>query len=410
MPIPIPKPLFDTLEHLLETPECVTLYLKSITIPDIEKEYDAIKEFLNSYAGSADTFNSYRREVERFVHWSWIVAQKPIKALDRNDLRNYLNFASTPPKEWISTKNISRFINKDGQRIANPEWRPFVARISKAQHKQGKRAEVRDHRLNNQSMQSVMSTLSTFYTFLQQEEYVDINPVRLIRQKSRFVQKQQNQRVTRKLSKTQWEFVIDTAEQLANQDPINERLLFMMATFYLLGLRVSEISETPDRIPCMGDFAPDNNSLWWFTTVGKGNKVRDIAMPDAMLEILKRYRKSLELTSLPTRGEQTPLLLKQRGRGGLGTRQVRNLVQQCFDQTAIRLRQAGKEDEAQDLMAATVHWLRHTAITADVTHRPREHVRDDAGHENAATTDRYIDSDRQARHKSAQTKPLKPTI
>jgi len=187
-------------------------------------------------------------------------------------------------------------------------------------------------------------------------------------------------------------------------------LFFMMATFYLLGLRISEMSETPDRVPCMGDFAPDKNGLWWFTTVGKGNKIRDIAMPDAMLEILKRYRQSLNLSPLPSRSESTPLLAKQRGRGGLGTRQVRNLVQQCFDQAIDRLNKAGKTDEAQDLMAATVHWLRHTAITADVEHRPREHVRDDAGHENAATTDRYIDSDRQARHLSAKDKPLKPDI
>jgi preprotein translocase subunit SecA len=34
-------------------------------------------------------------------------------------------------------------------------------------------------------------------------------------------------------------------------------------------------------------------------------------------------------------------------------------------------------DEAQDLTVATVHWLRHTAISADVENRPREHVRDD---------------------------------
>ena len=43
------------------------------------------------------------------------------------------------------------------------------------------------------------------------------------------------------------------------------------------------------------------------------------------------------------------------------------------------------DDEAQDLDSATVHWLRHTAISVDVAQRPREHIRDDAGHENAAT-------------------------
>ena len=55
-----------------------------------------------------------------------------------------------------------------------------------------------------------------------------------------------------------------------------------------------------------------------------------------------------------------------------------------------------------------MHWLRHTAITADIQSRPREHIRDDVGHENPATMDRYIDSDRKARHASAKHKTLKP--
>ena len=159
----------------------------------------------------------------------------------------------------------------------------------------------------------------------------------------------------------------------------------------------------------MGDFAPDKQSLWWFSTVGKGNKLRDVAMPDDMLEILKRYRLSLDLSPLPLRNESTPLIAKERGKGGLGTRQIRNLVQKCFDHAIYRLEKAGKTDEAQDLRAATVHWLRHTAISFSIEeNRPREDIRDDVGHESAATMDKYIDTDRLARHNSAQHKRLKP--
>jgi integrase len=182
----------------------------------------------------------------------------------------------------------------------------------------------------------------------------------------------------------------------------------MMSAFYLLGLRISELAETPGRIPCMGDFAPDKQSRWWLSTVGKGNKLRDIAVPDTLITALKRYRMSLDLPPLPARGEPTPLLNKQRGHGGLGTRQIRNLVQFCFDQAILELARDGLHDEAQDLTVATVHWLRHTAISADVEHRPREHVRDDAGHESISITDRYIDIDRIARHDSARHKTLKP--
>lgn len=61
------------------------------------------------------------------------------------------------------------------------------------------------------------------------------------------------------------------------------------------------------------------------------------------------------------------------------------------------------------LQTATVHWLRHTGISDDVKHRPREHVRDDAGHNSGATTDKYIDVELQERHRSAKKKSLVST-
>ena len=67
----------------------------------------------------------------------------------------------------------------------------------------------------------------------------------------------------------------------------------------------------------------------------------------------------------------------------------------------------GFEDEVGDLRAATAHWLLHTGISDDVKRRPREHVRDDAGHSSSQTTDRYIDVDRRERHQSAKKKPIK---
>ncbi len=408
---PLPRPLFDTLNRLdQESDSGLNDYLLTLAIPEAIQEYALTSEFLRSYSGSSDTFNAYRREVERFLQCAWLLIEKPIKLIDRNDIRDYLLLIQNPPKNWIATKNVARFIIKNGRRIPNSEWRPFVVRISKVLHKEGKRPDKAQYQLTNKSVQALFAGLSTYFTFLQQEGYLEVNPVQLIRQKSRFIQKVQSQKVTRKLSNLQWHVVIETIENLANQDAFYERHLFLISIFYLLGLRISEVSETPGRIPKMGDFNPDKNDRWWFTTVGKGNKVRDVAVPNAMLEALKRYRISRGLTPLPGRSEISPLIHKEKGKGGIGTRQVRKLIQICFDRAISQLRLAGKEDEAQDLNFATVHWLRHTAISADVEHRPREHVRDDAGHENAMITDRYIDTDRISRHESAKLKPLKPLL
>lgn len=387
---------------------CVSAYIAATGIDTAFEEYTCALKFLESYNGSADTFTAYRREVERLLHWTWLIARKSLKNIDRNDIRRYLEFCKNPPRTWIATENVHRFIVANDVRTHNLQWRPFLARLPKAQHKQGYAPDKNAYILSNKSLSALVAGISTFFTFLQQENYLEVNPVQLVRQKNQIIQKQQTYKVTRKLSKLQWQYAIEAIEKLACAEPEYERHLFLLTLFYLLGLRISEASDTPRHRPTMGDFAPDKEGRWWFTTVGKGNKVRDVAVPDELLEALKRYRRSLGLMPLPQRGENTPLMAKRRGQGNLGTRQIRNLVQTCFDHAISRLHQAGQSDAAQDLATATVHWLRHTSISADVEHRPREHVRDDAGHASVAITDHYIDIDRAARHDSARYKKLKP--
>jgi hypothetical protein len=88
------------------------------------------------------------------------------------------------------------------------------------------------------------------------------------------------------------------------------------------------------------------------------------------------------------------------------TTHIRSIVQGCFDQAIARLAAQEQPEEAEAMMDATVHWLRHTGISDDVKIRPREHVRDDAGHSSGAITDKYIDIELKERHKSAKRKPI----
>ena len=73
-----------------------------------------------------------------------------------------------------------------------------------------------------------------------------------------------------------------------------------------------------------------------------------------------------------------------------------------------RLKSDGFIEDADALIAATVHWLRHTGISEDVKIRPREHVRDDAGHSNSSITDKYIDVDLRDRNDTAKKKKIVP--
>ncbi|MFZ8313277.1 hypothetical protein ACO1KX_13795, partial [Staphylococcus aureus] len=74
-----------------------------------------------------------------------------------------------------------------------------------------------------------------------------------------------------------------------------ERSLFILQCLYAMYLRISELAASDRWSPKMGDFFRDSNNDWWFKTVGKGNKFRQIAVSSPMLAALKRYRKYLGL-------------------------------------------------------------------------------------------------------------------
>ncbi len=374
-----------TLSHLVvEAPE------------DAIKDSQFASEFICSYRGSPDTFSTYRREIEHFLHWCWIVTKKSINDISREDIENYVEFAKQPPSGWIGQKNVSRFLDRAGERVPNPEWRPYVSASG-------------EYVISQAAIQSLFSVLSSFFNFLIQENYITGNPISQIRQKSKFLRKHQSHSKIRRLCPLQWEFVIDASESLAKQDPqAHERTLFIMNALYAMYLRISELVETQRWQPQMGHFQLDQEGNWWFITVGKGNKEREISVSDAMLVALKRYRLSRGLSALPSPGESTPLIHKTRGKGGLtSTRQIRGIVQTCFDLASKKMRKEGFVEDADRLSTATVHWLRHTGISDDVKHRPREHVRDDAGHGSSAITDRYIDVERAERHATARHKQMR---
>jgi len=395
----IPVAFFDTLEAMqnpFKNPVRSLEHLLEDAPADAVADYQYASEFIYSYRGSPDTFSTYRREIEHFLHWSWIVAGKSLQTTVREDVEAYVEFARQPPPAWIGEKNVPRFLERGGERLPNPDWRPYVSSNG-------------EYVISQAAIQSLFSVLSSFFNFLIQENYLSANPVSQIRQKSKFLRKHQSQGKIRRLSPLQWDYVIETAEHLARSEPqTHERTLFIMNALFAMYLRISELVETPRWQPQMGHFQLDQEGNWWFVTVGKGNKEREISVSDAMLDALKRYRKSRGLPALPGPGEPSPLIHKTRGKGGItSTRQIRGIVQKCFDLAAEKMRSEGFPEEAERLGDATVHWLRHTGISEDVKHRPREHVRDDAGHGSSAITDRYIDVERAERHASARRKAIR---
>ena len=403
--IPTPKPLIDTCEQLKEK-NWQTFVPPSFAPYDLS----CVLDYLKQYDNNKSTFESYRRETERLIQWAWLIEKRSLLDLKRQDIENYIQFCLNPPKSWIGYKKVSRFIIRNDERIPNPGWRPFVATVSKIDHKNGLKPDKQNYQLSQKAIREIFTVLSSFYNYLALEEKVSINPIMLIKQKSKYIQKNQQQPQVMRLSVKQLQTCLDTVKEMAiNAPDKHERTLFIISALYLLYLRISELCASERWVPAMGHFYQDSQGCWWFKTVGKGNKMRDIAVPDDMLTALKRYRMSMQLTPLPSINDQTPLLAKEKGKGAMASsRHIRRLAQDCFDSTILKLRNTGFTTEADSFESATVHWLRHTGISDDINMRgrPIAHVRDDAGHSSSAITDRYNDIDLIERHKSAKHKKL----
>ncbi|MGA2655473.1 MAG: site-specific integrase [Gammaproteobacteria bacterium] len=353
-------PLFDTHEYIKKQslPE-------GLSKPSHEADFQQAKQFLLNYVHVEATFNAYRREVERLLHWLWFVADKSLTELKRIDIDTYIEFCQNPPLDWIGLKKAPRFIETTEGRIANRQWRPFVATISKKDHKDGKSANIKNYTLSEKALREIFTIISSFFNFLIEEEYVQINPIAQIRQKSRYFRKTQGKPKVRRLSELQWQYVIETAQLMAAENPeYHERTLFMMSALYGMYLRISELAASERWSPKMGDFYCDQDHLWWFVTVGKGNKERHIAVSDNMIKALQRYRTYLGLSPLPPLNDKAPLFAKTKGKGPItSTSYIRKVVQACFDRAIDRLKADNLQDEIMALEAATVHWLRHTGIS-----------------------------------------------
>lgn len=195
--------------------------------------------------------------------------------------------------------------------------------------------------------------------------------------------------MVRALTPLQWNYVPDTAEQMAALEPKRyERTLFLLATLFAMYLRVSDIVGRENWKPCMGDFRQDAEGNWWFHVVGKGNKVGKIAVRDEYIHNhLKRYRAFLGLPALPQQGEKTPLITTLSGRSGLSDRQVRALLQAVFDSALARMRAESRATHEMDsLKSASAHWLRHTSATFDAPFRNAKDLQFDLRHSNLSTT------------------------
>lgn len=367
------------------------------------------REFLN-YIGrnkSEHTFTRFRNETERFLLWVFLFKEKPMEQLRKADILEYADFCWQPPVSWICTANHEKFVFHSGYYTQSPLWSPFKLQLPKKTHVD----QVPDKKKYKPSQQTLVASFTAiiaFYKYLMNEEYLYGNPAQIAKPDCRHFIKDAQVKEVRRLSEVQWQYVFNVVRDLANQDSIYERSLFVITAMKTLFLRVSELSERPNWIPVMSHFWQDSDGNWWLKIFGKGRKLRDITVPNSFIDYLKRYREYRGLSPLPSTGENHPIVEKIRGQGGMTSRQLTRIVQEIFDEAYDTMKKSEGEDRARKLKEASSHWLRHTGASMEVERgRALKDLSEDLGHSSMATTDTvYVQTENRVRAESGKNRKV----
>ena len=402
-------PLFPGYEELLDYDK--TAY------PEVEaflddgpawrrEHWNLARDFLK-YTGrnkSEHTFLRFRTDVERFLLWTFLYKDVPVDDQRKRDILEFADFTWSPPVKWIGKKTIARFELIGGSYKINKGWRPFRYKIPKGDTGDNENLDTRRYRPSQATLDAMFAGLSAFYNYLIQEEIGIGNPVQFARKDCRYFIKDAQVKDVRRLTEEQWEYVLTTATRLADETPNYERSLFIVASLKTLFLRISELSERKNWSPTMNHFWKDDQGNWWLKIYGKGRKLRDVTVPSEFLAYLSRYRRSRGITSLPSSTDDSPLVEKIRGQGGMTSRHLTRLVQEVFDKAYEGMRSDKGENASEKLKDASTHWLRHTGASMEVERgRALKDVSEDLGHASMAITDTiYVQTENKKRAASGK--------
>ncbi len=412
---PKPAPLYPAYKQL-----------RDLNLSDSLTDYPELSQFLKSGPGwrmqhwqwgldflkyigrnkSEHTFVRFRNETERFLLWAFLYKDNPIDSYRKTDILDYADFCWHPPVSWIGLVNCERFDLRAGSYQTNKDWAPY--RLKQTKSEKSENPDKKKYKPSQQTLTSTFTAIIAFYKYLMYEEICYGNPAQVAKKDCRYFIADAQVKEIRRLTEEQWQYALDTVSELADGDSRYERSLFLVAALKTLFLRISELSERRDWSPVMSHFWEDENGNWWLKIYGKGRKLRDITVPTQFLAYLERYRIHRGLSPLPYSGDNSGLVEKIRGHGGMTARHLTRLIQEVFDAAYEKMKKSEGTNKARKLKEASTHWLRHTGASMEIERgRALKDLSEDLGHASMATTDTiYVQTENKKRAESGKSRSV----
>ena len=248
-----------------------------------------------------------------------------------------------------------------------------------------------------------MVILRSLFTFLVSQNYLTGNAfagVSLPRESGRALGSR------RALTFGQWDALEERLDEIS-LDPVGRRRARAIRWLYATGLRLSEMANAQcgdlQRVDYrLADGSEDSG--WLLDVVGKGDKPRQVPVPDRLVDELHdelegqglepdvRHESNRDVSIL-TRleaGSATPLSASGLAKG------IKAVLERCASTMSV--------EDAKQLRKASTHWFRHTHGTHALNGRPGEGggvpvqvVQNNLGHASIGTTSGYLTTERDSR-------------
>ena len=342
----------------------------------------ALYSFLIEYKDSKETLKYYLKELERLILWCQY-NNLDMLSLNHEYMVKYQNFLQHPhPQQlWCGPKKPKMLSNN----LVNPDWRPYYKQLSFA------------------SVKKTLKVIDSFFNYLVQTKHLPGNPLAISRRRNKH--NHNSKIIDRYLELDEINFLL---EALSNSNPANDlqiiRAKYIILLLFYTGMRISEAA-----LHTMGNFMQRNNN-WFLAVVGKGNKYREIPIPDELLDILSTFRQHIGLPYLPKFKEATPLIPNIDLKSHLTTRRIDQIIKWAFN-VGARYLAAKHPHKSSKLQSASAHWLRHSYVTYLLNSGASLKVaQENAGHSDVGTTMLYTHINQVDRHKATRNLSLNQNL
>lgn len=338
-------------------------------------DHEAIQAYLARFQGHTERV--YRKELERLLLWSVMVAQKPISSLLVSDAEAYKLFIAKPDAHFVGRNGTKRF---------TPTWKPFSGPLSSA------------------SQRHAVQIIRTAFDWLVKVRYLAGNPWVAVRDPE-VAQAITPIQIERALPATLWDKLVAVLTELAHSTE-NAQIRIALAAMLLMGdsgLRRTEVAQACRAQLCQSAFS---TNAWELRVLGKRNKWREVPISQRTIDALKAHWQDRQVNfelAIPS-PLLSPLVIpetkaaRQMHSASHEAPYASHSLYRLVIKTLRKVCDTGAFDleETSRLLDVSAHAFRHTfgtqAVAKDV---PIDVVQKVLGHASVATTSLYVKAEKQ---------------